>query len=153
MDITQEIWIHADLELVWKAWTKEDRITEWFAPAARIEPRSGGAFELFFNPADPTVMSTKGCIILSYEAPHKLVFQWKGPDPFATIMNRTESLTLVQVSLNPTDSGTHVVLVHTGWGITEEWVQARQWHVQAWEQMLDSLKSSIESGSGKLCCQ
>ncbi|WP_054955856.1 SRPBCC family protein [Paenibacillus dakarensis] len=153
MNISQSITIESKPELVWRAWTESDRITEWFAPSAEIEPRLNGKFELYFNPANKSTMSTKGCKIVKLEPCNTLAFQWKGPDPFAAAMNHEDHLTVVEVKLQPLENGTQVSLLHTGWGDSEDWLQAREWHVQAWEQMLGSLKSSIESGEGKLCCE
>lgn len=151
MDIIQEIRIGADRELVWKAWTESERITQWFAPAANIQPVIGGAFELFFNPANKDVMSTKGCRFLKVKGPDCLAFEWKGPDPFAAVMNGTP-LTTVEVNLEENSGGTLLKLRHTGWQSSPEWDEARGWHVEAWKQMLASLKSNIESGEGILCC-
>ncbi|WP_223067536.1 SRPBCC family protein [Paenibacillus caui] len=48
---------------------------------------------------------------------------------------------------------TKVTVKHEGWKGSEEWEQAKEWHVQAWEQVLSSLKSKLESGEGALCCK
>ncbi|MEK3733864.1 MULTISPECIES: SRPBCC family protein [Paenibacillus] len=153
MVITQETHIQADISLVWRAWTEADRIKEWFAPAAVIEPWQGGRFELYFNPANPSSMSTSGCTILKAEEPHLLIFEWKGPDPFAETMNHSGQLTSVEVGLEPQQDGTRVTLRHDGWKDSADWLAARKWHVEAWKDMLTSLKSRMESGEGILCCQ
>ena len=153
MEIVKSIGIAASPELVWRAWTESGRITEWFAPAAKIEPVAGGAFELYFNPQNKESMSTKGCKILKLEAPEQLAFEWKGPDPFAAVMNEGGSLTVVEVTLEPVEGETLVSLRHTGWKDSPEWAPAKAWHMEAWEQMLASLKSSLESGEGILCCE
>lgn len=77
MTIIQETVIQADVQLLWRAWTESARITEWFAPAAEIEPRAGGKFELYFNPADRESMCTAGCTILQYDEPRVLVLSGK----------------------------------------------------------------------------
>ncbi|KKO52970.1 SRPBCC family protein [Paenibacillus sp. DMB20] len=153
MDIVKEIRIAADRKLVWKAWTESERITQWFAPEAHIQPEVGGAFELYFNPGNKDVMSTKGCKFIRLNAPETLAFEWKGPDPFAAVMNEAGNLTVVEVVLEKLDGGTAVRLRHSGWGDSADFEQARAWHVEAWEQMLGSLKSSMEAGEGILCCQ
>lgn len=153
MDIIQSITIQSEKELIWKTWTEAERITKWFAPAAEIDSQVNGKFELYFNPANKDMMSTKGCTIMKFVPCELLAFQWKGPDPFAETMNTSEKLTIVEVTLESQSGGTRVTLIHTGWGDSNEWSQARDWHVQAWEQMLESLKSSIESGEGILCCE
>jgi len=153
MTITTERFIQSDIEWVWRAWTESERIVEWFAPSAEIEPWVNGKFELYFNPGNRDTMSTRGCKISRFEQPSSLTFEWKGPDPFAEAMNQDGELTSVDVELEPADGGTVIRLRHSGWKETQEALLAKQWHVQAWEQMLDSLKNSIESGKGILCCQ
>lgn len=152
MNITKQIYIQAPPELVWLAWTSSERITEWFAPMAIIEPEVNGKFELYFNPSNLQSMNTQGCTILSYEPVCTLSFQWKGPDPYAEIMNQEGHLTWVEVTFKPYDSGTLVELQHQGWSDSLDAQQAKNWHVQAWEEMLNSLKSRMESGEGILCC-
>lgn len=153
MTIAKQQLILADIELVWRAWTESDRITEWFAPSAHIEPHLNGKFELYFNPDNKETMSTKGCKIIRFEKPNTLAFEWKGPDPFATVMNQDGELTIVEVTLKSAEGGTMVHLRHSGWKESEAALQAKEWHEKAWEQMLESLKSNIESGEGILCCQ
>ncbi|MCH1642860.1 SRPBCC domain-containing protein [Paenibacillus timonensis] len=152
--IVKEIAIGADLELVWRAWLEERRITLWFAPLANVEPRVGGKFELFFDPSNPERMGTKGCTIRELEEQRLLVFEWKGPDDFAEWMNREGELTVVRVEFAPAGPGkTNLKLTHSGWGTSPGWSEAKEWHVAAWNQVLGSLKSEIESGEGVLCCR
>jgi uncharacterized protein YndB with AHSA1/START domain len=151
--IQTDIIIQADRSLIWRAWTESDRITKWFAPEAVIEPEPGGRFELYFNPSDKSSMNTKGCKILSILEEEKLMFEWKGPDAFAGLMNNDDDLTYVTVNLEDNPEGVRISLTHEGWGESGDWDQAKQWHMAAWDQMLSSLKQNIESGKGILCCQ
>jgi len=153
MNIAVQQFIQAEVTLVWRAWTESDRITKWFAPVAEIEPKLGGKFELYFNPNNKSSMCTQGCKIVQLEAPQLLAFEWKGPDPFADVVNLEGALTIVKVRLESVESGTMVYLEHSGWNQSEESLKAREWHVEAWNQMLSSLKSSMEAGEGILCCQ
>ncbi|GJM79176.1 hypothetical protein HMSSN139_16720 [Paenibacillus sp. HMSSN-139] len=75
--IVKEIAIEAELDLVWKAWLEERRITQWFAPMANVDPRIGGKFELFFDPSNPERMGTKGCTIRELEEQRLLVLSGK----------------------------------------------------------------------------
>ncbi|KIL35110.1 ATPase [Cohnella kolymensis] len=149
----KEIVVSESKELIWYAWTISERVSQWFAPAANIDPRVGGAFELFFIPGNKEQMNTKGCKITSLSPMEQLSFTWKGPDDFAGLMNSSDSLTEVQVRFTQAgDKTTNVTIEHTGWGTGEQWDKAFQWHEMAWTQVLNSLKTALESGEGELCC-
>jgi uncharacterized protein YndB with AHSA1/START domain len=149
MSITKEIFIESAAQEVWRAWTQSEVVTKWFAPAADIEPFEGGKYELYYDPSNKNSMSTKGCRVLSYQEPDFLKFNWKGPDQFAPVMNEYNHLTVVCVRFEQVGNGTKVILEHSGWGHTEEWVSAQQWHIAAWEQLLSNLKAKMESNEIK----
>lgn len=151
--IRSEITIKADQQFVWWAWLRSERIIKWFAPQATIVPEVGGAFELFFDPAQPQQMNTKGCTFLSLKPYESFQFTWKGPDQFAALMNETDTLTQVTVTLEQKEEYTHLVVEHSGWGQGEEWNKAQEWHQMAWDFSLASLKKALETGEGELCCQ
>ncbi|MBU5444844.1 SRPBCC domain-containing protein [Paenibacillus sp. MSJ-34] len=147
-----QVEIASSKELVWLAWTQTERIVQWFAPGAQIEARVGGSFELYFDPANRDQMSTKGCKITLLEPMDRLGFTWKGPDDLAQIMNKEGSLTTVLVTFAENNGFTKVVVEHAGWGEGGGWEKAIAWHRMAWNQVLGSLKSALESGTGELCC-
>ncbi|WP_167527072.1 SRPBCC family protein [Paenibacillus cellulositrophicus] len=142
MTIKHEIFIEKELDLVWRAWTEEDRVKAWLAPAARIEPWEGGRYELYpdLNDQTPT-----GCKLLKYEKPRVLQFEWKGPEIFAETMNLDRDLTMVQVNFKQLEDLTRLSVMHIGWKNTPQGMAARQWHVRTWLQLLDELKAAIES--------
>lgn len=144
--------ISTDPVLAWHAWTLSDRVTVWFAPEAIVEPKSGGAFELYFIPGNTESMNTRGCRITQFEPPRLLEFTWRGPDQFAGLMNCDDALTRVLVELQPEGSGVRVDVLHSGFGHGPEWQDARQWHQVAWNEALQSLKGALETGDGVLCC-
>lgn len=151
--LQKEITVTESKELLWHAWTIGERARQWFAPEVNIDPRVGGAFELFFNPANKEQMNTKGCQFTSLKPMDQLTFTWKGPDDFSELMNHTDTLTSVNVRFIETgDKTTKVAIEHMGWGTGEDWDRAYRWHEMAWGQVLNSLKYAIESGQGELCC-
>lgn len=131
--------VDAPLEKVWEAWTDDEIIVKWFSPHANIEPELGGAYELFFDPEDHSHMSTIGCRVTRVEPMKKLFFQWKGPDQYAEFMNYPEPVTSVEVTFKESCGKTKVTMKHLGWGEGDEWAEACDWHVKAWEGVLDSL--------------
>ena len=92
-DIKLELRVDATADEVWQAWTQADEFVKWFAPEAHIEPRQGGAYELFWDPNDHDSMSTKGCEVTEFEPPRLLAFTWKGPDQYSSVMNQPDRLT------------------------------------------------------------
>ncbi|MGE8205566.1 SRPBCC family protein [Heyndrickxia sp. NPDC080065] len=151
--LTQEVTIHASLSLVWYAWTISERISEWFAPEAVVEPVEGGTYELYFLPGNREEMNTKGCKVTKLVQEKELYFTWKGPDQFKEIMNQGE-LTAVKVIFESIDeNSTRVLIKHEGFKDQADWIEAYNWHQLAWSQVLSSLKSALEKGEGNLCCQ
>ena len=128
---------------VWQAWTDSKLITNWFSPEANIEPRVGGAYELFFDPSKHEHESTIGCKIIEIKPHEYLSFQWKGPGQFIDIMNQPDPLTHVHVEFKKNGSSTDVRVVHDGWKPGAEWDEAKAWHKKAWEQVLSDLEKYI----------
>lgn len=61
--LEQRIWMDAPVAEAWQAWIDEERITQWFAPSARIEAWAGGAFDLYFETAAASRERRRGCRI------------------------------------------------------------------------------------------
>lgn len=151
MTLTEEIIILSPVDLVWHAWTVSERVSKWFAPEANIEAKIGGAYELYFVPENKSGMNTKGCKITELVINEVLQFTWKGPDPFEEVMNKND-LTVVTVQfISLANNETKVVIEHTGF--KKDWAEAYKWHQMAWQGVLQSLKSALETGEGELCCQ
>ncbi|MFW9916216.1 MAG: SRPBCC domain-containing protein [Candidatus Thorarchaeota archaeon] len=146
MKIALEIAISAPVGSVWAAWTQPAIITKWFAPEANIELQVGGAFELFFDPADHSHESTQGCVLTKVEPNNLLEFTWKGPGQFAEFMNDPASLTIVKVEFAEAGDMTQVTLEHAGWGSSPDWNGARGWHEEQWGNVLKGLKEFLENG-------
>ncbi len=143
--ISLEIEIKSPLASIWHAWTSSETITEWFPPEANIEPRLGGAFELFFDPNNHSHQSTIGCVFTAFKPNSQIAFTWKGPNNFADFMNIPQSLTHVTISF--VEEGDHVIvkLEHTGWGEGPQWEGAENWHREQWQNALNDLKQTLES--------
>ena len=57
-------------------------------------------------------------------------FDWKGPEEFASFMNRGP-LAHVVLSFFPTTDGTEVHLIHSEWRQSPAWEKARTWFERA----------------------
>jgi uncharacterized protein YndB with AHSA1/START domain len=114
---------------------------------AEVEPVQGGKYELFWDPTNKENNSTSGCRITAIEPGKFLAFDWKGPVQFKHFMNTADPLTHVVVFFIPNGHGletsTEVHLVHSGWGNSSEWQEARDYFRQAWSSAFQKLEKEI----------
>jgi uncharacterized protein YndB with AHSA1/START domain len=116
---------------VWKMWTTEAGIQTYLAQAARVDPRPGGAYEVYFNLAAPQgERGSEGCVVLAVDPERMLSFTWNAPPKLPAIRAQR---THVVVRLTPLAADrTRVTLVQDGWGSGAEWDQAFDYFTHAW---------------------
>jgi uncharacterized protein YndB with AHSA1/START domain len=139
-DITVTKIVTAPLEDVWKAWTTPEGIESFFAPkAVKVEPRPGGAFELWFGLDSPEgSRGSEGCLVHSVTPMQQLVFEWNAPPTIPTIRPLR---TLVYLDFKALDANrTEVTLRNFGYGQSEEWQKARTYFERAWNNVMKSLQ-------------
>jgi uncharacterized protein YndB with AHSA1/START domain len=129
--ITGEIVVPANVHDVWQAWVSEAGVLSFFAPACRIDPRPGGAYEILFDlEAAPGQQGGEGMIFLSLQPPRMLSFTWNAPPELPEVRSQ---LTHVTIWLEPLDDQrTRVTLRHDGWGEGGQWEQAFEYFQRAW---------------------
>jgi uncharacterized protein YndB with AHSA1/START domain len=88
---------------VWRALTDPVLLSEWLQPIVELKLEPGAAF-VFQTPAHPGWDGIVHCRVLEVEAPKKISYTWGaiGLD------------TVVTFTLTPTPSGTHLLLVQSG---------------------------------------
>jgi uncharacterized protein YndB with AHSA1/START domain len=143
--IDREVVVRATLGEAWAAWTTREGITSFFAPAAVIDARVGGAFQIHFDPGAPA--GSRGADDMRYLAlqPKKMLsFDWNAPP---SLPEARQQRTFVVVRFAPVDAqNTRITLHHTGWGDGGEWDKAYTYFDRAWTQVMASLKKRFESG-------
>lgn len=143
--IELEILLPISKEQAWAYWTDNLLLTKWLSVVAKVEPRRDGAYELFWSPETPELNSTLGCKITHYQPYEDLHFEWRGPVPFAEVMNTTPLPTYVQLSFEELEAKkTKIKLTHLGWGEGELWEKAYKWQQQAWEMAFNELQALQE---------
>lgn len=143
--IVIEIEVGAPVDRVWQAWTESNDLAAWLTARANIRAEVGGQYELFWEPAHPERNSTLGCTIISMRVNEILGFTWKGPVPYADLMNSDPPPTSVTVMFRVTDPERTVIRIeHTGWGPGPRWGEARGWQDRAWRGALARLKELLE---------
>lgn len=125
-------------EEVFPLWTERDELVNWLCGDARVEPRTDGAYELFWDIERRDANSTLGCRVITSRPSAQLSFQWRGPEHHR-IMEPPGS-TMVEVTFAPKRHETLVRLTHTGFGRSPEWLDAREWQAVAWQRAFESLR-------------
>ena len=143
--LDKEVVVNATLDQAWDAWTTRQGIVAFFAPDAKVEPRVGGAFQIYMDPlATP---GNKGADEMRYLAlqPKKMIsFDWNAPP---SLPEAREQRTFVVVRFEPVnDKQTKVMLHHTGWGDGGEWDKAYQYFDKAWGNVLANMQKRFDKG-------
>lgn len=127
--------VNGDLDAVWDAWTSEEGVRSFFAPACNIELRVDGPYEILFDPtAEPGKRGGEGLRILAIQPKKMLSFTWNAPPEMP---DARKQRTHVVIRLEPqSGSQTKVSLVHDGWGDGGEWDQAFAYFTRAWLQIV-----------------
>lgn len=90
---------------VWRALTDPALLTEWLLPVVGLDLQPGAAFAFKSQPY-PGWDGTVNCRILEIEAHRKLSYTW--------VVGDMELDTVVTFTLAPTESGTRLSLVQSG---------------------------------------
>ena len=130
---------------VWDALTTEAGAGSFFAPAAAIEPRIGGAYEIYFDPGEaPGRRGTEGVRILAMEEPNRLMVGWNSPVRFGALR---EQQTVVEFALEPLGADrTLLTATHSGWGRGAAWERIRGFFASAWPLVLGRLQYRFDHG-------
>src|SRR5687767_9335261 len=82
--IDKDVVVNATIDQAWDAWTTREGIITFFAPDAKIEPRVGGAFQIYIDPGAPA--GQRGADEMRFLAlqPKKMLsFDWNAPPHLA----------------------------------------------------------------------
>jgi uncharacterized protein YndB with AHSA1/START domain len=144
--ISGEVVVDAPIEDVWAAWTTEQGIKSFFAPACNVELRPDGPYEIFFIPdAEPGMRGADDMRVLAFQRPAMLSFTWNAPPSLPNVRGQR---THVVVRLSTAgDRRTRVRLTHDGWGEGGEWDRAFEYFDRAWNDVvLPRLTERFRSG-------
>ena len=143
--IDKTVEVNASVDDVWDAWTTRAGIVSFFAPDAKIEPRVGGAFEVYIDPeAPPGSRGADDMRFMALQPKRMLSFTWNAPPH---LPEARAQRTLVVLRLQPIgDKQTRVTLHHVGWGDGGEWDQAYAYFDKAWGGVLANLRKRFDHG-------
>jgi uncharacterized protein YndB with AHSA1/START domain len=133
--LIKEIEIDTDPASAWSDWASADGLLAWWrAPAANIELRIGGPFEIFFSlDVEPGLRGSEGCRYLSYVPGESISFTWNAP-PHLPLR---ASNTWVVITFAATERATTAVrFVHTGFLEGSDWDDYMAYFHEAWDYVL-----------------
>ena len=138
---------------VFRLWTTDDGIRNFFAPDGHVEARVGGRYEMIFNPkGDPegARAGTKGARVLRIEPDTRLDFEWSVGVPGVTWdLKSTDFDTWVEVTFEAVPGrpdATRVRLVHEGFRTGGSWETAYPFFQKSWRNVLDRLTEYCATG-------
>ncbi|HXE74927.1 MAG TPA: SRPBCC domain-containing protein [Candidatus Xenobia bacterium] len=145
--LRKQVTVAAPLAEVWNAWTTTEGVTGFFAPAAKVEARIGGPYEIYFGLSQPEGQrGSEGCKVHSVVPMKLLAFEWNAPPSIPTIRDSGVH-TLVVIELEEAGpKQTRVTMTHTGWGVGEDWDKTYAYFDRAWEAVLSNLQYRFEVG-------
>jgi uncharacterized protein YndB with AHSA1/START domain len=144
-ELRKEIVVAAPVGEVWRAWTTSEGVVAFFAPEARIEPRVGGAYELYFMTDAPAgSRGSEGCTVLAIEPERRLAVSWNFPPSIPAIRDER---TRVEIELEPVPgAGTRVRMLQTEWREGEDWDLGYAYFDRAWGLVMARLERRFELG-------
>jgi uncharacterized protein YndB with AHSA1/START domain len=109
--IERDILIEAPVEVVWRAVTEPDQISQWFSDEAAIDLRPGGEGTLTWDDRATSKAMTAGLTVVTVAPPSTFAFRWGHPEGVEA--GEGNSL-LVEFALIQEGDNTRLRVVETG---------------------------------------
>jgi uncharacterized protein YndB with AHSA1/START domain len=147
--IERDILIEAPVEVVWRAVTEPDQISNWFSDAAEVDLRAGGEGTLTWTDRATSRPTTVRISVETVEAPRLFSFRWVHPEG---VQAREGNSLLVEFTLTPEGEHTRLRVVESGlrtieWPEEQKATQAGE-HSKGWEIHLASLRDLLSRQPG-----
>lgn len=133
-------------DAIWEAWTTPEGARSFFASECKVEPRPGGAYEMYFNRDAPEdSRGGEGLVFLALQKPSLVSFTWNAPPELAEVRHQH---THVTVRLEPLPGGhTRLHFCEDGFGEGGQWEQRIEYFRHAWGKViLPRLRYRFENG-------
>jgi uncharacterized protein YndB with AHSA1/START domain len=133
--IRGEIIVQAGVDAIWAAWTTEEGIKSFFAPACNVDLRVNGLYEILFDPdAEAGWRGAEGTRIMAFQPKKMLAFTWNAPPNLTHVRHQLTHVVLRFAELS--GGRTQVSMTHDGWGEGGEWDEAFAYFVRAWKDIV-----------------
>lgn len=141
--LSLEVDVSATPAEIFRMWTTEAGVVEFFTNAAKIELRPGGAYEMYFLLDAPEgARGSEGCTIIEFEEGRHLAFTWNFPPHLPAIRGEHTRVDITLTPLGP--DRTRVELLQSGWRCGPEWNKGCKYFDEAWRQVLSNLQEHFE---------
>lgn len=142
--LTYELIVPAGRDAVWDALMTTDGLETWAGPAALVEPRRGGAWDVYFDPDAPKGQRGSENTLIAIVPKRLIVMSAGAPKQFETV-NRERTIVIFETEA--ADEGrTLVRMIQTGWGEGPDWDGAFEYVKPANAEWLSWLHRRFESG-------
>jgi uncharacterized protein YndB with AHSA1/START domain len=143
---------------VYAMWTTSDGIKKFLAPAASIDARVGGDYNVIFYPAldpDGSSYGTRGARVLDLAPDRSISFEWQtfidhaiegagGPPADAAARRERPLPTWVEIDLEPVGANqTRIRFAHYGFRAGGKWDESYEFFDKAWRGVLASLGKAV----------
>jgi uncharacterized protein YndB with AHSA1/START domain len=139
--IVASVEVDATPEQIWPLWSTSEGLT-FFAPAANVDLRPGGVYEVYFLPDAPEGQrGSEGTTVLGFQENRMLTVTWALPPYMPDVRPHLTPLT---IEIVPVDADTsRVIITQTGWGEGGEWDEAYAYFQQNWPLVLQAMAEAL----------
>ncbi len=127
-------------ELVFRAWTESEMISQWLSPADFVstfvdfDVRVGGRLRAGIRSSDGDVYIMTGNFV-EIDPPHRLVFTHTWEEELHAAHDPA-TITTITITLRPTERGTEMTFVQSGFVKPD----SSQSHSEGWSEALDKME-------------
>lgn len=132
-----EMTVNLPVAEAWTWWTNEAKMAAWLTKA-RIDPKPGGMYEVYFAPDAPVGQrGSEGTHVLALQPEKMLSITWALPPYMPEVRAHLTHLSVRFVAVDATH--TTVSVHHDGWGDGEKWDAAFHYFEKAWPGVLKKM--------------
>jgi uncharacterized protein YndB with AHSA1/START domain len=129
------------VEDLWALWTEPEKVAKWLAGGSQIDLRVGGTYRLTGHMVSRPLREPVGGPIVGLEEEYVLKVAWQPPAELGAAVRGAVPPTNLVVLFQPLGPNrTRLRLEQDGWREGVEWDAARNWHSEAWAEVLARLK-------------
>ncbi len=144
--LTQEVWVHAPLAMVWDAYTTEAGWSQWSSPLVSIELKNGGIIRTNYNPEGTLDDETANTLFIRNYVPLKVLTLQADISPNWPEFMKEEADNLFNVILFKalSDNKTKITSYGIGYKNNEKYIGLMGFFIEGNEMSFRKLKAFLE---------